>query len=100
MVSGARASGGRKKSSPSRTYNRHKSHECLKENQYKFNLIHLFKVESKTDSLQKNHIFLGEDQLRRIQHPCREDPKEEFTGQHYFHEGFLDTGLSSNVRNF
>ena len=48
------------------TYNRHKSNECLKENQYKFNLIHLFKVESKTDSLQKNHIFLGEDQLRRI----------------------------------
>lgn len=82
------------------TYNRHKSNECLKENQYKFNLIHLFKVESKTDSLQKNHIFLGEDQLRRIQHPCREDPKEEFTGQHYFHEGFLNTGLSSNVRNF
>lgn len=82
------------------TYNRHKSNEYLKENQYKFNLIHLFKVESKTDSLQKNHIFLGEDQLRRIQHPCREDPKEEFTGQHYFHEGFLDTGLSSNVRNF
>ena len=39
------------------TYNRHKSNECPKENRYKFNLIHLFKVESKTDSLQKKSYF-------------------------------------------
>lgn len=38
------------------TYNKHKSNECLKENQYTFTLIHLFNVEVKQIHFKKSYF--------------------------------------------